>query len=113
MNRRKMGADYEGLAAAFLERQGYEILERNFYTRRGEIDLVAREGSALVFVEVKYRSDLSLGEPLEAVGPRKQERLRGAAAYYLMKKRLPEDTSCRFDVVGILGKEIRLVRDAF
>ena len=58
MNRRETGSRYEKQAAVYLEQKGYEILEMNFRCRRGEIDLVARDGEYLVFVEVKYRADL-------------------------------------------------------
>ena len=63
MNRRETGSRYEKQAAVFLEQKGYEILEMNFRCRRGEIDLVARDGEYLVFVEVKYRADLRCGRP--------------------------------------------------
>lgn len=113
MNRRTLGKEYEDRAAAFLESRGYKILERNFSSPGGEIDLIARDGRYLVFVEVKYRADASRGNPLEAVGPAKQERIRRTAAWYLMKKGMAQDVPCRFDVVGILGKEMVLVADAF
>ena len=113
MNRRALGKAYEEKAAAFLESRGYEILERNFSSPGGEIDLIARDGQYLVFVEVKYRADASKGNPLVAVGPAKQERVRRTAAWYLMKKGISQEVPCRFDVVGILGKEIVLVADAF
>lgn len=113
MNRRALGKRYEEAAASFLEEKGYKILERNFTSPRGEIDLIARDGRYLVFVEVKYRANASQGNPLEAVGTAKQERLRRTAAWYLMKRGIPEEMPCRFDVVGILGKEIVLVTDAF
>ena len=80
---RARGARYEELAAAFLEKQGYVILEKNFFCRTGEIDIIAREGDTLVFVEVKYRKDLAAGDPAEAVNERKQEKIRKAAAFYL------------------------------
>ncbi len=113
MNRRSVGKQHEERAAAFLESRGYQILERNFTAPRGEIDLIARDGRYLVFVEVKYRSSLKQGEPLEAVGQTKQARIKMAAAWYLMKRGLPQEEPCRFDVVGILGEEIGLVQNAF
>ncbi len=113
MNKRETGSRYEAEAAAFLERQGYRILERNYRDRRGEIDLIAKDGSCLVFVEVKYRKDVKHGYPEEAVGYYKQQRIRHTAEYYLYSHNLGNDTRCRFDVVSILGTEIRLIRDAF
>lgn len=112
-NKRKIGSRAEGQAAAFLTEKGYEILEQNFFCRQGEIDLIAREGAALVFVEVKYRRDETNGNPAEAVNKKKQRHLAEAARYYLFSHGYPEDTSCRFDVVGILGEQITLYQDAF
>lgn len=112
-NKRKTGGRYEEIAAAFLQERGYRILERNFRDRFGEIDLVARDGRYLVFVEVKYRRDSGSGYPEEAVDARKQARLRHTASSYLYSRHYPQDMPCRFDVVSILGEEIRLIADAF
>lgn len=113
MNKREIGGRYEELAAVYLQKNGYCILERNYRCRQGEVDLICRQGTYLVFVEVKYRSTARMGEPLEAVDDRKKNRIRKAAAYYMYSCGLPEDCPCRFDVVGILGKQVELVRDAF
>lgn len=112
-NRRRTGSRWEERAAAFLTRAGYEILERNFSCRQGEIDLIARDGAYLVFVEVKYRRNLGSGSPLEAVNPAKQEKIRRTALYYLYRRGYGEDTPCRFDVVAVTGERFSLIRDAF
>lgn len=112
-NKRATGSRYEEMAAAFLRERGYRILERNYRIRSGEIDLIARDGRCLVFVEVKYRRNRENGYPEEAVGARKQERIRRAASCYLYSRHYPEDTPCRFDVVSVLGDEIRVIEDAF
>lgn len=112
-NKRTLGSRWEEEAAAFLTRQGYEILERNFFCRQGEIDLIAREKNVLVFVEVKYRRNAKSGDPAEAVHAKKQRHLQAAARYYLFCHGYPEETACRFDVVGILGEKLTLYRDAF
>ena len=112
-NHRRTGAIYEQLAAEYLEQKGYRVLERNYYTRAGEIDLIARDGRYLVFVEVKYRKNDGEGHPLEAVDSRKQGRIRRAAQAYLYVHHLPQDTPCRFDVVGILGETVLHVEDGF
>lgn len=112
-NRRAVGSTYEKLAGEYLENLGYEILEYNFRCRRGEIDIIAREGRYLVFVEVKYRDSGKSGSPLEAVTVRKQQIISKVAAYYCLTHGWGEDTPCRFDVVGIMGKEITLLRNAF
>lgn len=113
INKRTVGSRYEEKAAAFLQHMGFQILEKNYRDRYGEIDIIAREKEYLVFVEVKYRSGLHSGYPEEAVNGRKQARIRHAAQYYLYRKRLGEDVPCRFDVVSIVGEKIRLIRDAF
>ena len=69
MNKRQTGADQEVLAAVWLEKQGLRILEKNYRCRQGEIDLIARDGRYLVFVEVKYRKGIHTGHPSEAVDP--------------------------------------------
>ena len=108
-----MGRHYEKVAEKCLESQGYEILERNFSCRRGEIDLIAREGGYLVFVEVKYRRTADQGDPEEAVDQRKRRRIGQAAAYYLYLHGLPENTLCRFDVVALIPGKYRICKNAF
>ncbi len=100
----KTGAEYEQKAGAYLEEQGYEILEYNFRCRAGEIDLV--------FCEVKYRTDASTGHPAEAVDARKQRRISRCALYYLMRHGLA-DQACRFDVVSFEGEAVTLYPNAF
>jgi putative endonuclease len=95
-----LGPRGEGMARIFLQEKGLEIIEENYRTRWGEIDLIARDGPTLVFVEVKTRSQRLFGSPLQAVTPDKQRRLRRMATMYLAKKNLDE-IPARFDVVGI------------
>lgn len=77
-----------------MQKNGYRILEKNFRDRRGEIDLIAKDGRTLVFVEVKYRKNARNGYPEEAVDTRKQKKIRETAAYYVYKNRIPEYTPC-------------------
>jgi putative transposase len=98
--RRQLGNHGEDLAAAALKQQGYKILERNYVTPLGEIDLIARQGKTVVVVEVKTRRGSSFGAPQEAVNPGKQGRLRRLAEYYLKDKRLI-GSPVRFDVVAV------------
>lgn len=86
MGKRELGQYGEKLAAEFLERQGFKIVERNFNTRWGEIDVIARRGRSLHFVEVKTRSGTAHGEPEEAINYFKQQRLLGAAKMYLLAR---------------------------
>jgi putative endonuclease len=117
LNNRLSGAWGEELALRYLTRQGYELVERNYRTRYGELDLILRQGNTIVFVEVKLRRGTGFGHPLEAVTPRKQASIRSLAQRYLQDRR-PSFFDClRFDVVGILmsGGKPRVVHieDAF
>ena len=112
-NKRATGSHYEQQVAAFLKQQGFEILEQNFRCRSGEIDLIAREGAYLVFVEVKYRKTSAAGFALEAIDQRKAARIRRTAQVYLWQHRYPETQPCRFDAVGIDGDRILHMRNAF
>ncbi|MGB7912874.1 MAG: YraN family protein [Desulfobaccales bacterium] len=115
--RRQLGDAGEDLAASALKRQGYKILERNYLTPLGEIDLIARQGKVLVIIEVKTRRGERFGTPQEAVSAAKQNRLRRLADYYLKQKRLGADVLVRFDVVGITvndqGPQIEIIQNAF
>lgn len=110
---RSLGTAFEQKAAEFLKEKGYQILEANFRSRYGEIDLVAKQGKYLVFAEVKYRKDGKGGHPLEAVDRFKQRRICKTAEYYRFRHGYGEETPCRFDVIGILGTEIIHVEHAF
>lgn len=112
-NNRKIGTKYEEKAAEYLKSKGYDIIERNFTCRQGEIDIIAKEGETLVFVEVKYRNSTRYGTPSEAVDTKKQYRIMTAAQYYIVKNRISDDTQCRYDVIAILGNKIELIKNAF
>ena len=117
MNKRVLGAQYEALAAKWLERQGYRILGRNFRSRFGEIDLVAldekEEQPVLVFVEVKYRNTASSGYAEEAVGLKKQETIRRTADFYRVRYQVRDSVPCRFDVIAFQNGRLRHIEDAF
>jgi len=116
ITQKQLGAQGEDMAAAALKKQGYKILERNYRTPLGEIDLIARHQGFLVFLEVKTRRSLHFGEPQEAVSPAKQARLKRLADYYLKQKRLGE-VPVRFDVVAITMREaspqVEIIQNAF
>ena len=111
-NKREVGANYEKIAGEYLILQGYEIIEYNFYSRIGEIDIVAKHNGYLVFVEVKYRENEEKGHPLEAISLKKQRSISKCAFYYLQKHKVQEE-AVRFDVVGILGNKIQVIQNAF
>ncbi len=106
------GNNAESRAAELLVRKGYTIVERNFRTKLGELDIIARDGTTLVFVEVRSRKTTKFGSALEAVGWRKQRQVTRVAKMYLARRR-PRFVSCRFDVVGITGDEVVHVKDAW
>ena len=108
-----MGADRERQAAEYLERQGMRIVERNYRSRQGEIDLIGWHQGFLVFVEVKYRRDTSKGYAMEAVDGRKQRRICRVADYYRYSHRIDDSMGVRYDVVAIQGEEINWIRNAF
>ena len=111
MNRR--GVPAENLAAAFLEGQGLKVLERNYRCRFGEIDLVARSGEMVVFVEVRARRSDAFGGAAGSITAAKRRRLVAAARHYLARRRVAN--ACRFDVVLLQGDEPRIewVANAF
>ena len=114
--RKNKGAWGEDRAAEFLEREGYRILERNYRCPLGEMDIIAREGRTVVFVEVKTRSSERFGPPQAAIGPQKQRRMTAIALYYLKGKGWL-GTPARFDVAAVSlgegGEKITLYRNAF
>ncbi|HEK86687.1 MAG TPA: YraN family protein [Candidatus Aminicenantes bacterium] len=100
MNSLPFGLWGEEIAAEYLRNKGYIILERHFYFHHTEIDLIARDGNYLVFIEVKTRSSADFGLPEEALTPRKKQYLRRAAEGYLYLNNL-YNLDCRFDVISI------------
>lgn len=101
----------EDRAAAFLQARGYRIVARNVRVPGGEIDAVCLDGTTLVIVEVKRRESTRFGSALGAVGARKREALRRAAADYAQV--VAPTAKIRFDVVAVTGERIRLHRNAF
>lgn len=108
----------EDFAVTVLKKQGYKILERNFRSRFGEIDIIAKKNEYLVFIEVKYRKTMEYGGGAAAVDIRKQERIRKTAAIYLRK--LNPEPFVRFDVFILQGTfsdknklQFEIIEDAF
>ena len=111
----KLGEMGEGLAVKFLKKKGYRIVEQNYKTNIGEIDIIAFDAEVLVFIEVKTRESIGFGLPFEAVNRRKRRKISNVALLYL--KRFDDLPQCRFDVVSIYYEngrpECELIRDAF
>ena len=115
---KKQGDFYEQVALAHLMKEKLSLIEKNFISKFGEIDLIMRDQEYLVFVEVKYRKSASFGEPFEMVSSSKQKKICKTAQIYLQKYGLNEyNTFCRFDVVSIKGPaastEIIWLKNAF
>ncbi|MBO4767878.1 MAG: YraN family protein [Lachnospiraceae bacterium] len=113
MNKRTVGAETEERAVRFLQEQGYCPVMQNYRCRLGEIDIIAEEDGALVFLEVKYRRTTAYGLPEQAVDARKQMKIRKIAMWYAAQNRIPADRPMRFDVVAMDEREIRLYKNAF
>jgi putative endonuclease len=107
-----LGASAEADATRLLLDSGYRIVERNFRCASGELDIVARDGEVLVFVEVRSRADEDHGHAVEMVGRRKQRRVARVAAHYLAVRQ-PRYDEARFDVVAKTGGELVLIKDAW
>ena len=110
------GKKGENRAALYLRLHGYSILHRNFHSRFGEIDIVAKRGDTIAFVEVKARGDNAISSPAAAVDIYKQKKLIKTAQYYLLCKNI-DDCNLRFDVIEVSKCKTRLklnhIKDAF
>jgi putative endonuclease len=105
------GNQAEDIASNFLVRHGLQVLARNYRTRLGEIDLIARDGATLVFIEVRKRASEEYGGAAGSIGPQKQRRIAAAARQYLA--RLGREPACRFDVITLADREPTWLRGAF
>ncbi len=112
MNNKKSGIEGENVAVEYLKKQGYAILERNFNTKVGEIDIIAQDRDTIVFVEVKARENTKFGQPIESITNQKVRSIIRTAQWYLTAKR-KYDSPCRFDVIEILRGEVTHTKNAF
>jgi putative endonuclease len=113
----QLGITGEEIAEKYLLQHGYKVIEKNFHSQQGEVDLIAQEADQLVFVEVKNYSFRSLGSPLGAVRKSKRENIIHAARTYLKKNRI-KNVYCRFDVLTIYrerdgSRQVELYKNAF
>lgn len=114
---RKIGDEGEDLAASYLESKGWHIIDRNYFFEKAEVDIVASDGTFIIFVEVKLRSDTFFGRPEEFVTPEKERNIKKAAEAWTYERKM-ETALVRFDVIGIVNKpgkkpEITHFEDAF
>lgn len=102
-NKKELGSEGEKIATEYLEKIGYEILKRNFYCKQGEIDIIAKYENKIIFIEVKTRTSIDFGRPVDAVNSTKEKHMYNAARYYLYRKCML-DIEVRFDVIEVLVK---------
>jgi len=114
---RQIGGDAENLACHYLQQQGMTLLERNYHSRLGEVDLIMQDHESLVFVEVRYRQQNQYGSAEDSVTRHKQDKLIKTALYYLQHHPQRAEQPSRFDVVAINGcgtkAEIDWIKNAF
>jgi len=103
-HRANKGKAAEEIACGHLIKNGLKLIDKNFYSRYGEVDLIMQDKDTLVFIEVRYRKNLDYGGALESVTPSKQKKIQTTALYYMQKKGTEYNT--RFDVVALTGNDI-------
>ncbi|MYH72758.1 MAG: YraN family protein [Acidimicrobiia bacterium] len=103
----------EDRVVRWYRRHGFEVLDRNWRCRHGELDVIVRRGSVVAVCEVKTRSSNAFGAPAEAVGWHKQRRIRRLAAQWLSEQERRGAVQLRFDVAEVMGREIRVIESAF
>lgn len=115
MNTQTKGQKAEDLACEYLKKQGLRFITRNFRSRFGEIDLILRDKTVLVFVEVRSRSSMAFGGAIASVTLGKQQKIVKTAQFYLVKHGLQDKMPVRFDVVALEGKsgQINWIKQAF
>lgn len=110
--KRKKGNEAEDLAANYLKKNGYKIIERNYSCKTGEIDIIASKNDTLVFAEVKARSTKAFGGPVAAVTAAKQARVANTAMCYIKDKK-PKFAALMFDIIAVLDGNIEHIKNAF
>ncbi len=117
MDTRAKGRKYEDIASDYIAQHGGHVIEKNFFYKGGEIDIIATDKfmneEYLCFIEVKARKDLASGHPLSAITMAKRNKIIKGAKVYLNYKKYPPQTNVRFDAISILGDEITWEKNAF
>ncbi len=117
INSNKTGQQAEDCACQYLKTQGLSLIERNYCSPRGEIDLIMEDNSTTVFIEVRYRRNIQFGSGAESVDQRKQKKLLATAAHYLQKNPKAARGACRFDVISLTAnngeQQLDWIPDAF
>ncbi len=109
---RRIGDDAEKIAINYLQQKGLRLIDRNYHSRRGEIDIIMEDAGTLAFIEVKYRQSERFGNAAEMVTPQKQRKIIATALHYLQQQK--RDWACRFDVVTITPENgVNWIKGAF
>ncbi len=112
MNKKQVGKENEELAQKFLENKGYHILDKNFSTRYGEIDIIAKKENILIFIEVRSKSYNHFGKPFETIDKNKIKKILKTAQTYISKENL-DNFDIRFDVISIENGKLTHIKSAF
>lgn len=111
------GRSIEDLAVEYLQNAGIITLHRNFRCKYGEVDIIAKDQTTLVFIEVRYRKNAAFGHPMETVTFNKQQKIIATAQYFLLIRNWANTLACRFDVIAVLPAQnkfnIEWIKDAF
>jgi putative endonuclease len=111
-----IGKEVESLVSIYLQQQGLKLLEANYRCNFGEIDLIMDDNDTLVFIEVRYRNNLSYGDGVVSINKSKQHKIKRTAIYYLQQHALYDKVICRFDIVAVAKKskeDLIWIKDAF
>lgn len=113
MNKRSIGKKYEELATQYLLNNNFKILAKNFNTKIGEIDIVAKDDEYLCFIEVKFRNSADFGRAIEAVDEYKQKKIINTSKIYLYQNNISFDSKIRYDVICFDKENITYIKNAF
>ncbi|MDN5304253.1 MAG: putative endonuclease [Fusobacteriaceae bacterium] len=112
MNKREIGQKYEEISLKYLEDKGVKILEKNYYGRGYEIDIIGKDNKNIIFFEIKYRKNQKYGYAEESVDYKKKKRMIKGAINYLIRNNL-QNKLIRFDIIAINDNKINWIKDAF
>lgn len=115
MNKRQLGKKYETLACDYLKNNNFDLIDTNFESQVGEIDIIAKDKTEdyLCFIEVKFRNTTDYGRAIDAVDDRKQKRIIDTSKIYLLKNNISFESNIRYDVICFDNEEITYIKDAF
>lgn len=113
LNKKQLGDIAETKACTFLQNKGLSLIDKNYRSRFGEIDLIMRDKNEVVFIEVRSRSYNTFGTAIESINKTKQQKVIRSAASYLQKKKWLDKVNYRFDVIGCSPTNIEWIKNAF